>query len=44
MIFKPEPLFDAIDASISWMMNKNNIRVIYPSQGGKSGIKIQLKN
>ena len=35
MIFKPEPLFDAIDASFSWMFNKNNIRVIYPSPGGK---------
>ena len=22
MIIKPEPLFDAIDASFSWMMNK----------------------
>ena len=35
MIIKPEPLFDAIDASFSWMMNKDNIRVIYPSPGGE---------
>ena len=35
MIIKPEPLFDAIDASFSWMMNKNNIRVIYPSPVGE---------
>ena len=35
MIFKPEPLFDALDASSSWMVNKNNIKVIYPSPGGK---------
>jgi len=35
MIFKPEPLYDAIDASISWMTSKDNIRVIYPAPGGK---------
>ena len=35
MIIKPEPLFDAIDASFSWMMNKDNIRVIYPSPAGE---------
>ena len=35
MIIKPEPLFDAIDASFSWMMNKDNIRVIYPSPIGE---------
>ena len=35
MVFKPEPLFDAIDASFSWMATKNNIRVIYPSPVGK---------
>jgi len=35
MIFKPEPLFDALDASFSWIDNKNNIRVIYPSPAGK---------
>jgi len=35
MIIKPEPLFEAIDASISWMMNKDNIRVIYPSPVGE---------
>ncbi len=35
MIFKPEPLFNAIDASFNWMTIKNNIRVIYPSPGGE---------
>jgi len=35
MIIKPEPLFDAIDASFSWMTNKDNIRVIYPSPVGQ---------
>ena len=35
MIIKPEPLFDAIEASFNWMMNKDNIRVIYPSPLGK---------
>ena len=35
MVFKPEPLFDAIDASFSWMATKNNIRVIYPSPVGE---------
>ena len=35
MIIKPEPLFDAIDASFTWMMNKDNIKVIYPSPVGE---------
>ncbi len=35
MILKPEPLFDALDASFSWMINKDNIRVIYPSPAGE---------
>tara|TARA_B100000575_G_scaffold257576_1_gene228627 strand:- start:541 stop:1257 length:717 start_codon:yes stop_codon:yes gene_type:complete len=35
MIFKPEPLFDALDASINWMITKDNIRVIYPSPIGE---------
>ena len=39
MIFKPEPLFDALDASLNWMITKDNIRVVYPSPEVKSGIK-----
>ena len=35
MILKPEPLFNALDASINWMIAKNNIRVIFPSPGGE---------
>ena len=35
MILKPEPLFNALDSSFSWMINKNNIKVIYPSPSGK---------
>lgn len=35
MILKPEPLFNALDASINWMIGKNNIRVIFPSPGGE---------
>tara|TARA_Y100000591_G_scaffold206633_1_gene178899 strand:- start:1644 stop:2360 length:717 start_codon:yes stop_codon:yes gene_type:complete len=35
MIFKPEPLFEALDASLNWMISKNNIRVIYPSPAGE---------
>ena len=35
MIFKPEPLFDAIDASFCWMTCKDNIRVIYPAPAGE---------
>ena len=35
MILKPEPLFNALDASINWMIDKNNIRVIFPSPGGE---------
>ena len=34
MIFKPEPLFDALDASFNWMITKDNIRVVYPSPVG----------
>ena len=35
MIFKPETLFEALDASLNWMISKNNIRVIYPSPAGE---------
>ncbi len=35
MILKPEPLFDALDASFNWMISKNDIRVIYPSPVGE---------
>ena len=35
MILKPEPLFNALDASINWMIGKNNIRVIFPSPRGE---------
>ena len=34
MILKPEPLFNALDATVKWM-NDNNIKVIFPSPGGK---------
>ncbi|MFL3008950.1 MAG: tRNA (guanosine(37)-N1)-methyltransferase TrmD [Candidatus Neomarinimicrobiota bacterium] len=34
MILKPEPLFNALDATFNWM-NDNNIRVIFPSPGGE---------
>ena len=35
MILKPEPLFNALDATINWMNDNNNIRVIFPSPGGE---------
>ncbi len=34
MILKPEPLFNALDATVKWM-NDNNIKVIFPSPVGK---------
>jgi len=36
MILKPEPLFNAIDATFNWMIDNNNIiRVILPSPGAE---------
>ena len=35
MVLKPEPLFDALDTSFNWMISEDNIRVVYPSPGGK---------
>ena len=35
MIFKPEPLFDALDASFNWMVTKDNIKVVYPTPIGE---------
>jgi len=35
MILKPEPLFNALDATFNWMNDNNNIRVIFPSPGGE---------
>ena len=36
MILKPEPLFNALDATLNWMIGNNNIvRVIFPSPGAE---------
>ena len=35
MVLMPEPLFNAIEDAISWMQNKDRIRVILPSPSGK---------
>ena len=36
MILKPEPLFNALDATFNWMIGNNNIiRVIFPSPGAE---------